>query len=313
MSTNKQPSRYSRARFLKTAGAFTAGGIFLPLAGCSDTPSEPEFNRPPEKNYISGAIELKDVFSGESIPSGHVTFPNAKTIEIRDGIAQFDASEELSAGYARLVIESDSHDFPTSSYVVNLQDESVSELEILPYRFEAFDYDEFIEYFCHERDQNIVTRRFRDNLDIVSYHYDQQYLKGWGDDRRLVHSSDPSLLSSQGFVEDSVASYKQINQWLPKKAGITVETRIESESDEVFPEFDTSLTGVILNAGGPDIPHLLTQSYFFNGSVLNWAMLYQTTGTPSGPAFESANPGATISRCCRKFWCAERQVTKKVF
>lgn len=193
----------NRRDFIKTSGALLAGGTLLPLVGCSPSASDPEppppDPQPPQPQYVNSAIEITDVFTGQGTPSGHITFPNEKTIPIRDGLAEVTASEQLLAGDYRVLIQPEHEgDFVTQSPTISLSDEQVISQKVLPWNFEQFSYERMKDKFMYGNDFNRTTQRWRDDIEILVYHYDQSYYDN--ELGRFVESSDPQLLAAPMFI-----------------------------------------------------------------------------------------------------------------
>ena len=296
----------SRREFLKTSATAAIGGslgLFF-LKGCSPG-TEPEPPKPPPApNYVNSALDITDVFTNDVIPSGHVTFPNGKTVSVRDGLAEVTSSQELLAGSYRVLVQPESPgDFVTHSREIQLIDEAVTSLQVLPWTHKEFSYEQMLDKFMYGDDVNRYTIRWPDGAEITSYHYDESYRK-FNDvlgRSEFIRSQDPDMLASQGFLEDTLAAYAQVVTWLPKKTNISLKSYVESEGEVDFPRnFDRNKQNVIFNSGEPDAPWGLTQGWNTNlDKTIRNASLRQRTGFSGADTFK--DPGATRSDVIENF------------
>lgn len=283
----------SRKEFLSLTSKAAAGGMFFSyFTGCS-SPTEPEPPRPPPTpNYVNSALDITDVFTGQSIPSGHVTFPNGKTIPISNGLAEVTSSQELLTGTYRVFVQPESQkDFVPHSRTIELANQTVNQLEVLPWTHKEFSYEQMLDKFMHGDEFNKYTIRWPDGAELTSYHYNESYRKfnqALGRSE-FIRSQDPDMLASQGFLEDTVAAYKQVINWLPKQTNISLKSYIESEGEVDFPrDFDRNKQNVIFNSGEPNAQWALVQGWNTNlDNTIRNASLSQRTGFPDSADFKA--------------------------
>lgn len=296
-------TKVSRRRFLRQAGLAAAGmgAGLLVGTGCSSS-AEPEPYEPPTPNYVNAALAVTDVFTGQAIPSGHVTFPDGNTVPIRDGLAEVTEAQKLLAGTYRVLVQGDSEgDFVTHSREIKLVDEQTSGVAVLPWNHEQFSYEQMKDKFMFGDDFNRYTIRWADGSDITSYHYDESYFDN--ETLRFVRSDDPTMLASKFFHEDNIAAYRQVVDWIPASANITLASYLESEQEVEFARsFDNNRREYIFNAGEPNPPpgFLLVQGWNTDrdNTVIN-ASLTQKAGVEGAPTLKA--PGAVYSDSIENF------------
>lgn len=284
----------TRKQFLQASGLLFAGSTILPFAGCKSL-SEPE---PPTKNYISGAVDLRDVFSDKPITSGALTFPNGKTVPVSsDGLARFDSEQELRSGSYRVLLQpSAANTYSNHSTVVSLREDSASKMKVVPDDSGPFSYQNFLDVFCHGDGFDRVTERWPDNTTIKVYLYDESHVLEDIDaaEGKFVHSQDPNRVASPYFISDSIDTFGELEQMIPDEANIGFDIYIESEGKVEFPDsYNYREEDVMFYAGSPDAPYLLTQRYALDNSAIRMATLRQRTSGPDSAILQA--PGAIRS------------------